>query len=216
MHRSEVYLGVRSTVRSVKLSFHKSLACRYALIGPRRIQPELDRKLVDWHRRPTPPKGSGRASLAFRLVVPTDMLSTAIVDKLDDKPVRWVAAARADSAVRLELLFTYDSMECLTKHFREGGKVRQLIQYYALENGERVALISSHARRIGKHEDLSMPVAAGGSELLFPVVDRHHTGRPVRLTMGPLVVDGVGEITEIGGHTVPVGSPFRPISTSLA
>jgi hypothetical protein len=195
---SDTYLAVRSHAGVSKYSFHKSGICRSAFTSQHGTPATMaDRAIFEWTRNPTAARGTNQASRVAWIAFPTNFLSKPRGHGLKD--INWIKAAPSDQATYFELAYTCE-LESDVRLAFESRKERTLMNYLLLPSGE--ALISSYYHSEWDNRDLRSPTRRGSifPDLLFSERDPGNTGRPVRITFGPLPKDGDALVLqELGG-----------------
>jgi len=195
----QVYACHRSMGGVQKIAFHTPLVCRHALTRERANLSARDRVAHEWLRAETPPTGSGRASLALRLIIPTDYLSTQMRLERTEEVV-WIPAAPSGECTVVELFFTRDDQAV----FQAGAAAaaRRVLAYARILEEEALA-IASH---IAGCEFNGLRIPASHHEkrdLVIAATDPDDTGRPVRLTTFNHPKNGEAlELWEFGGFWV--------------
>lgn len=181
VHRGSTYFFGRLTGSAVKFSFHDKQIARYATT--REMSRSLghsthggDRAVQEWKRAPTPPVGSGKASLALSIGFPSNFLSTNI--RQTPHNINTIDAARENMATVIELFFVNENKKTFERLIEGSGRVLQ--KCMKLQSGEHIAITSRQAFYVG--EEICVPPGVGEKKMLvFPYHDTESTGRPVRL-----------------------------------
>lgn len=195
----DVYLATRRMAAIEKYSFHKSMICRLAFTKEHGTPSTMaDRAAYKWRRAPTTPAGSDRASRVAWLAVPTDYLSR--LSEIDDGPsIVWIDAAPPGGATYIELAFTAEARSRIEQSFTQND--RRLLLYQSV--GTHEAFIVDYYYADWENTELKVPGNGTGSDLLFSPLDPAGTGRPIRITFGPIPKDGdAAIIQELGGYAV--------------
>jgi hypothetical protein len=198
----EAYLLQRGrTAGDQKFSFHhKTGACRWALIDPKRSGSE--RVLLEWNRDPVPDIGSGRGSLLLSVLFPTNHLSAPRGEIR--KKLHWIAPAPAGQAVLVDIIITHETETTIHNIFYE-YRVRHLLSFHRLRNGAQHICSIASVVDCGRVEikiprEPVKPRQVFG-ELFFPDNDTENTGRPVRMIMMGHKTNPPS-VWELGGYEV--------------
>lgn len=198
--QGDVYFASRGLAGIAKYSFHISGICRSALTSQQVESGSRSRLIHRWVRLPSPPSGSSQASRVMLLAVPSDYLSLS----RGSAPAHttWVAAASQGGATFFELAFTRESRASVESAFLANG--RTLLAYGQLPTDESVLLNYYHGDWV--NQDLRLEGNADAPGLLFSASDPRQTGRPIRLTFGPMPNDCDSAILqELGGYVEEAG-----------
>lgn len=197
---SDVYI-TSGNIGIDKISFHKSRICRRAFTKEHGAPKGMtDRVMSRWNRDPTPPAGSQQATLALRLTIPTDFLSTALAKPT--KRITWIAPAGSHMSTVIEMFFTSDAESDFNKLISVTGRI--LLFFVTLPNGENFSVTTKTAPFPG--QEFRLPPSHGHvNDMVFSKQPEAIPGRPLRLTMFSQPNDGgTLDAWEYGGYKNPI------------
>jgi hypothetical protein len=177
----EAYLLQRGVAsQSCKFSFHRSGNCRWARI--QRGMSGAHRVILEWHRDPVPPAGSGQASLLLSVAFPTNHLSAP--RPTEKKQIRWIEPASSGRAILIELFLVRESRAAI-EQLLATSREREVLYCSTLRNGLRFCVATSQFD-CGP-VNMIMPDASGlgavFGEVHLPDQDDQGTGRPIRMIL---------------------------------
>jgi hypothetical protein len=211
-NHGDVYLASYGTARDMKLSFHRSGICRYAMTTESGLKApgSDDRVLSRWRRPEIPPRGIGNFTPLARLAFPTDYLSRPATRPERLSKAMALPPAPSGQACFVELGLTReDEAKVVGTHLGVPNGLAVYSKVY-----EDVAVFVRWYHTDWENVDLDVPPTPAAPDSAYRFTRYGDPTRPLRITLKSKPSDGEPIlIHELGGDRVALST--TPLMMSL-